>query len=1126
MSGAPSNWPRKRRRAVKIERADPGERSVVASAIKNRLRASRPYGEALEKLERHAHVGLTGAAGSLRSLVSAALSADRGCPLLYIATGDEEAAWIREDLAIFLGEPQGVMLFPEGRSLLRLSAGSSAVLNRKRAEALQALLRGEVRAIVASARSVAEKLPLPHRLLHQVLELRVGQTVDFPALQQQLVEMGFLREDLVERPGEFSVRGGIIDVFSPHAEFPVRLEFFGDQLESIRQFRPEDQRSMRRLEKAVVFPPAAAEPSSTPDRAATLLDYLPEGTLVVVEDPALVREEVRKAWEKSLDAPLTGPVVAYEDPERVFETLDLFPTVHLYSLYPEVGPVVDLGARRQDALGGNFKALSDLLDRLRSSCPEPLILLACENPSHRDRMLTILEEQEIGLAAVHVVELPVQQGFLCPPAGLFVLTTHEFYGREKRRIPSAASPGVPALRRLYSLNKGDFVVHADYGIGRFEGLQKIQVAGAERECVVLSYEGGDRVYVPLERMDRIEKYSSREGVQPKLSRLGSVEWERLKGRAKKRVKEIARELIRINAERKLRAGHAFSPDGLWQHELEASFPFEETPDQARAIEEVKRDMESPQPMDRLVCGDAGYGKTEVALRAAFKAAMDGKQVAILVPTTVLAEQHYETFRARLQPFPVRVEVLSRFKSARQQKDILRGLAEGTVDIVIGTHRLLSDDVRFKDLGLLIIDEEQHFGVRQKEKLKKLRVTVDVLSMSATPIPRTLHMALVGARDLSVITTPPRDRMPIHTEVVPFNKEIIRRAILREVDRGGQVFFVHNRVRSIQAMAAMLRRLVPEVDFGVAHGQMPEPELERVMRDFLDRRFHCLVSTVIIESGLDMPNVNTLIVNRADRFGLAQLYQLRGRVGRSNVKAYAYLLTPPIETLTKEAIERLRAIAELTELGAGFQVAMRDLEIRGAGNLLGPEQSGFIDALGFELYCRIIDQAVRELRAELGQEPVLPPASEIETRVEIDADAFIPEEYVPMADERVDFYRRLVRATDVREVEEIREELEDRFGRLPPPARDLLAYVAVKILGSRLGLSKIEIRRNQLVGWYDSDVQARGPEELLGRLRRVVQQDEYKVEIVGTETVGFRVWLKNGQPSTEEAVEFLSRIAAS
>ncbi len=1094
---------------------------MVAEFLKKKLRRGSVYGRALDVLERHGHLGVKGAAGSLRALLVASIVEDLARPLLYVCSEEEEAAWVREDLGTFFGERNGTYLFPEGRSLIRLAGGISATLNRQRAEALQALARGEVRAVVASACSLAEKLVMPKRLTSQVLEFRVGEEVDFEALPQLLVDMGFVREDLVERPGEFSLRGGILDVFSPHANLPVRLEFFGDQLESIREFRPEDQRSMRRLEKTVIFPPAAAEPASAPERAATLVDYLPENTIVVLEDPARVREEIQKAREKSAEGVLTGEPVAYEDPDRVFEMFDLFRTVHLYTLYPETGPVVDLGARRQDPLAGNFSALAELFHTLRSRGDDTAIVLACENRSHRDRMLTILEEEGVDLTSVHVVELPVHQGFLCETTGLHVLTTHEFYGRVRRRTPVRSAVPVSPLRRLRALSKGDFVVHTDYGIGRFEGLQKITVAGSERECVVLTYEGGDRVYVPLERMDRIEKYSSREGVQPKLSRLGTADWERLKKRTKEKVKEIARELIRINAERKLRAGHAFSPDSQWQHELEASFPFEETPDQAKAIEEVKRDMESPQPMDRLVCGDAGYGKTEVALRAAFKAVNDGKQVAVLVPTTILAEQHYETFRSRLQPFPVTVEVLSRFKSAKEQREILQKLASGKVDIIIGTHRLLSDDVRFKDLGLLIIDEEQHFGVRQKEKLKKLKVTVDVLSMSATPIPRTLHMALVGARDLSVINTPPRDRLPIHTEVLPFNKDVIRRAILREVDRGGQVFFVHNRVRSIQAMLGMLRRLVPEVDFGMAHGQMKEAELERVMHEFLGRKFHCLVSTMIIESGLDLPNVNTLIVNRADRFGLSQLYQLRGRVGRSSVKAYAYLLTPPLETMTKEAIQRLQAIAELTELGSGFQIAMRDLEIRGAGNLLGPEQSGFIDALGFDLYCKIIDQAVRELRVELAKEPELPEASQIETRVEIDADAYLPEEYVPLPDERVDFYRRLIRATDLREVEEVREELEDRFGRLPQPARHLLAYVGLKILGARLGLARIRLRGTSLEAWFDSEVNS-DAKHLMERLQRLVQKSEYPIELVGSREVGLRVSLQNHRLVTEEALEFLRR----
>ncbi|NOZ57811.1 MAG: transcription-repair coupling factor [Calditrichaeota bacterium] len=1091
------------------------------SILKQRLRNFGSYQELAETLRQTGLVSVKSVAGSLRALLVATLAEDTGRPILYVCAEQEDAAWQREDLRQFLGE--NVVFFPESRSFAHLAGTGSPLELSQRAEALQALINGEARVVATGAVALAQKLPVPAAVGRQMLELAVGMQMDFEALPERLADMGYVREDLVESPGEFSVRGGIIDVYPPNRRAPVRVEFFGDEIESLREFRPDDQRSTAQLERVLLFPPSAAEMHGTAARAATLLDYMPENTLVVLDEPALIRAEIEKAREKGLEGLDRGRTVAVEDPERIFELFELFPRVHFYTLYAEEGPTVEFGARRQETLGGDFKRLAALFDEIRSEAQAvgdeaPYVAFACENRSHRDRMLAILEDEDIDLTGVHVVDLPVHQGFCLPGAGLYVLTSHEFYGRVRRRPQATDAPKLAPWRRLRALQKGDFVVHTDYGIGRFEGMEKIQILGSERECVVLSYEGGDRVYVPLERMDRIEKYSSREGAVPKLSRLGTAEWERLKHRTKERAKELARELIRTNAERKLRAGHAFSPDNHWQRELEASFPFEETPDQVRAIEEVKRDMESPQPMERLVCGDTGYGKTEVAVRAAFKAVNDGKQVAVLVPTTVLAEQHFQTFQERLQNFPVKVEVLSRFRTRKEQTRVLEGLRKGLIDIVIGTHRLLSKDVVFKDLGLLIIDEEQHFGVRQKEKLKKLKATVDVLLLSATPIPRTLQMALMGARDLSVISTPPRDRLPIHTEVLPFDREIIRKAILREVDRGGQVFFVHNRVRSIQAVVGMLRRLVPEVDFGMAHGQMKAEELERVMMDFLDRKFHCLVSTVIIESGLDMPNVNTLIVNRADRFGLAQLYQLRGRVGRSSVKAYAYLLTPPIETLTEEAIKRLQAIAELTELGAGFHLAMRDLEIRGAGNLLGPEQSGFIDALGFDLYTKLIEQAVQELRAETGQVPELTAASEIETRVEIEEDAYLPEEYIPLADERVDFYRRLVRAADPREVEEIREELRDRFGRLPEPALNLLAYVNLKLLGGRLGVERIQVKGDRLLAWFAEATNGNG-REVLERVKRVVEKSRFPVELVGTRELGFRAALPKKQPRLLAAEQF-------
>jgi transcription-repair coupling factor (superfamily II helicase) len=623
-------------------------------------------------------------------------------------------------------------------------------------------------------------------------------------------------------------------------------------------------------------------------------------------------------------------------------------------------------------------------------------------------------------------------------------------------------------------------------------------------------------------LDRVQKYSSRDGMAPRVHKLGAPDWERLKKRTKSRIKDIARDLIKLYAARKAQKGLTFPPDTFWQKELEASFIYEDTPDQARAVEEVKHDMENENPMDRLVCGDVGYGKTEVAIRAAFKAVQNSKQVAVLVPTTILAQQHYTTFRERLRKYPVQIEALSRFRSAAEQKKIVEKLKLGEVDVVIGTHRLLSKDVAFKDLGLLVVDEEQRFGVRHKERLKQLRVNVDVLTLSATPIPRTLHMSLLGVRDMSNINTPPKDRLPVHTEIVQFDRDLIRQVILREVHRGGQVFFVHNRVGSIYRMADLLQRVIPEVEFGVAHGQMNEHELEQAIVNFMERKFHVLVATMIIESGIDMPNVNTMVINRADRFGLAQLYQLRGRVGRSHHKAYCYLVIPPIRNLTAEAIKRLETIEQFTELGSGFQIAMRDLEIRGAGNMLGAEQSGFIDSLGFDLYCKILEEAVQEARLEeLPQEAVAAlPEKKGECRIELDGDAYLPDDYVEMPAERVAIYRRLAEAKTLSDIEMVQEELIDRFGRLPEAAENLMGLVSLKLLGTKLGLRSLQIAPRQVLGIFSENGHPQKGEPLKQWIGSMVQRAAAPFEFVQWPGFGIRLPIPKPQQPLPLTLKFL------
>jgi transcription-repair coupling factor (superfamily II helicase) len=681
---------------------------------------------------------------------------------------------------------------------------------------------------------------------------------------------------------------------------------------------------------------------------------------------------------------------------------------------------------------------------------------------------SIIDAEDAGMPSeLPYVMLPeaFHSGFVFPAAQIAVFTEHEIFGRVKRRGTAKRKrfKGITS-KELQQLRRGDFVVHQDYGIGRFAGLQKIQVRGVEAEVMKLVYEGEDSLYVHMNFINRVQKYSSQEGHTPKLSKLGGQDWDRLKARARKKIKDIARDLIALYARRKHERGFAFAPDTHWQKEMEASFLYEDTPDQATATGDVKLDMQQDSPMDRLICGDVGFGKTEVAVRAAFKAVMNGKQVAVLVPTTILAEQHFHTFMDRVARYSVRVESLSRFRPKPEQKNVVEGLKDGKVDIVIGTHRLLSKDIAFKDLGLLIIDEEQRFGVAAKEKLRQLRASVDTLTLTATPIPRTLQFSLMGARDLSLINTPPRNRIPIQTEIAEFDLQVIREAIMKELHRGGQVYFVHDRVHNIDLIQRTLEEHVPKARFHSAHGQMKGHELERAMVDFMEKKYDVLLCTKIIESGIDIPSVNTIIINRADHFGLAELYQLRGRVGRSNVQAYAYLLTPPLSVLPRQTLRRLQAIQEFTELGSGFNLAMRDLEIRGAGNLLGGEQSGFILEMGFEMYQRVVEEAVAELKEEEFQDLVKEtPGAEKKssTVIETDIEALIPDFYIEHDGERLDIYRRLYRSESMDELHALRAELQDRFGEYPEEVENLFCILELKIAAALAGFIKVELAGEQL-----------------------------------------------------------------
>jgi transcription-repair coupling factor (superfamily II helicase) len=831
-----------------------------------------------------------------------------------------------------------------------------------------------------------------------------------------------------------------------------------------------------------------------------------------LEDPELVLTEAEKERQRGRQD--------VWDPETVETYMAEGFIIRHHTLASPEG-AVEIGGRSPQKLGVHATEIRRQLEALAGQAHETF--LVCENEEQRGRIHDLLAMDEDPIIGVSVVVAPLKKGFLLPRAGLSVYTEADLFGRAfRKRKKGKFKEGLP-IRELSTLVQGDFVVHVDYGIGRYLGLERIRVRDVERECLALLYRDGDKLYVPIDKMERIQKYRSREGASPELSKLGGVQWEKLKSKTKQNVKEIARDLIALYSARHALPGHPFSPDTLWQKELEAGFAYEETPDQFRAIEEVRTDMEASKPMDRLVCGDVGYGKTEVAIRAAFKCVSDGKQAAVLVPTTILAQQHFRTFQERLSAFPVNVEVLSRFRSRKEQLEIIRKAKNAELDIVIGTHRLLSKDVGFKALGLLVIDEEQRFGVKHKEALKKYRKTVDVLTLTATPIPRTLYFSMMGIRDMSLINTPPKDRHPIITEVLTFSEEVVEEAIRHELERGGQVFFVHNRVKSIHAVAGMVERLVPGIRIAVAHGQMNEHQLEKVMLDFDAGRTDCLVTTTIIESGLDLPNANTLLVNRADQMGLAQLYQLRGRVGRSDHQAYAYLFTPPFELLNEEAIKRLRTIEEFTELGSGFQVAQRDLEIRGAGNLLGLEQSGNLDALGYDLYLKLVEEAVRELKSEMDGVPA-PKPDLLDCQVEVELDAFLPGTYVTDESIRVQLYQKLASLGAAADVESFAMELKDRFGSLPPEAERLLEGAQLRLTGKALGLKKITIGNGRLRIYFHDQWADRlsSPEQFSDRLRKMVDSSAVPVRFI--QKGGFGLEAALSSPDTfREAKKILQSI---
>jgi transcription-repair coupling factor (superfamily II helicase) len=976
--------------------------------------------------------------------------------------------------------------------------------------------------------AVVQPVPPRDDLATSGRRLKVGDALDPDEFGRWLVENGYKRVEAVEFPGEFGRRGGICDLFPPDAADPVRLEFFGDEIESIRAFSAQTQRSLETKTEIVIL--GVEEGTQARGRQSTgfVADYLPERAVIALVEPDDLKEQGRHFFERVADA--TGLFSV----EGAFAQLMRRPTVTVSALpRPSVEASVHLRVESVERFSGHVQRVRDELDAVAQ---RDRVLIACQTEAECHRLTEVLkagrlaESHRLMLATGHV-----RAGFRLVDQGVVALGSHELFHRDLLPPGVKPAPDRAPARRVESraidtfldLNEGDYVVHVAHGIARFRGMRMLEkgargegsgvsedeteltpdpspLTAAREENLILEFRGGMFLYVPASRIDLVQKYVGGAQAQPELSKLGGTAWGRKKDRVAEAVRDLAAEMIQIQAVRAAIPGFAFPPDTDWQKEFEATFPYQETPDQFAAIEEIKADLQKPRPMDRLLCGDVGYGKTEVAVRAAFKAIDNGKQVAILVPTTVLAEQHYRTFTQRLAEYPFTVESVSRFKSPAQQKEILKRVAEGSVDVVIGTHRLVSDDVTFRDLGLVIIDEEQRFGVEHKEKLKRLRTTVHVLTMTATPIPRTLHQALLGIREISNLETPPPERMPVETRIIRWDDSLIKHAVHREMNRGGQVYFVHNRVFDINEVAAKLQAIVPEAKLVIGHGQMNEHALERSMLAFVRKEADLLLATTIIESGLDIPNANTMFIDEADIYGLADLHQLRGRVGRTKVRAYAYLIVDARKLITPNAQKRLKAIEEFTELGSGFKIAMRDLEIRGAGNILGAEQSGHIAAIGYELYCQILENAVRQLKHQ-------PPRAAVEVNVDLPWPAFLPRDYVPAQKLRIEVYRRLARLRDVPKLDDFRQELRDRYGPPPEPAEWLLRTTEVRLA---------------CVHWQVAAIHRDGPDLVFsyrhrGQADQLAKQSRGRLKVVDEKSLYLR--LRPGEDDPEATYRLLQSV---
>ncbi len=1068
----------------------------ASNTLSQNIAGTTAFVRLLELIKNKDDIQIAGLAGSANAFLISELRARLKATIVVVTPFEKLAANLVGDLQELCGEDT-ISLFPAWEVYPYDWIAPPLENTAQRLETIWKLASGQPAIIVTTPDALRQRTLTHEQLSASCFDLTVGDEYDLTELAVKLVGLGYERMPITEEVGTFSVRGGIVDIFPFTSANPIRCEFFGDFIDSIRLFSVLSQRSIEKVEKITIIPRREividqdrleaifdSFDQATADllhqkclsgfdlpglewlapllkiQQSSLLDHLPADAVFYLTDQPLIEERFDRLSHEaeSLYQDVRASFPLAPTPADIYLTPGLIQEQirsrrHIVELALGTSQDgVNFGFKEHPSFNGQISILRGMIDDWLKE--EKSVFLLSDNQLQKERLLELLPEYAERL---HFGVSGILKGFVIPETETIVLTDHQIFERQVIRHRRRKFKEGQAISSYNALDIGDYVVHVDYGIGRYRGLQEIKIDARRRECLLIAYADNDKLYVPIEEFARVQKYVGKEGA-PQLTKLGGKNWEKVKARTKKAIADMAEELIALYAARKAKPGMAFPPDDDWMRQLEASFPFEETVDQLSAIEAVKRDMVNVAPMDRLICGDVGFGKTEVAIRAALKAVAGGKQVAVLVPTTILAQQHLETFRRRLGQFPVRIEMLSRFRTRQEQKETIKELQARNVDIIIGTHRLLQKDLQIPNLGLIIVDEEQRFGVAHKERLKHLRQMADCLTLTATPIPRTLQMSLLGARDMSLINTSPKDRQSIVTEIAEFDPKIVYEAINFEVGRQGQVYFVHNRVETIESMHRYLVKLLPHIRVGVAHGQMGEHELEDVMLGFLKRDYDVLLSSAIIESGIDIPSVNTIIINRADRFGLAQLYQLRGRVGRSQQRAFAYLLVPPVKQLTDTARKRLKAIEQHTDLGSGFHLAMKDLEIRGAGNMLGAQQHGFIEEVGFDLYCRLLEEAVAELKGEVAD-------SDFEVKIDVDSDTYIPESYIEETRQRVDIYRKIADAKSEQDLDLVASELTDRFGKFGEETQNLIDLMALNIAARRNRIARVRLSDGRLTLVY-------------------------------------------------------------